>query len=636
MKRILKSLFIASVIFSAVFAFSGSAKAASWDPGRIIDDGKFTNKNSMSAGDIQNFLNSKVPACDTWHGPGSGSQGEQPPWTCLKDYNEGGKSAAQIIWEQAQAYSINPQVLLVTLQKENGLITDTWPYRWQYRTAMGFGCPDGAPCDAQWFGFTNQITQAAKHFRNFYDQNPNWYIPYRPGVNYIKWHPNSACGGSNVNIVNRATAALYSYTPYQPNQAALNNLYGTGDGCSSYGNRNFWRDFNNWFGSSLGVPTNWKFEKLDGASDSVSTISSNVGPTPTSIVFNNALNVFYYDVSSGDLKRSYADSNGWHFEQLDGISTTGGRVNSRVGWKPTVVNYQNSLHVFYYNIQEGKLRHAWSDSNGGNWQFETLDGNGGTDGRINSNTGQTPSATVHNNNLHVFYHDVSGGDLREAKWDGILQTWNFQTLDGTAGSLGKYNTNLGYEPFSLTFGSSLQLFYYDSTNGNLRHAWNNGGSWSFENIDGDPGSIGRYNSNLGRATFGTVYNNTLQIYYYDAQQGNLRHAWADSMGWHFENLEGDPGSVSRFNSNVGLGGSATVYNGSLQLYYYDAQQGNLRHAWTGASGWGFENLDGDSGSISVFSSDLGQYSTSTVFNNTIQVFYQDAANGDLRHSWFTP
>ncbi len=51
-------------------------------------------------------------------------------------------------------------------------------------------------------------------------------------------------------IENQATAGLYIYTPYVPNQAALNNLYGTGDGCSAYGNRNFWRTFTDWFGST--------------------------------------------------------------------------------------------------------------------------------------------------------------------------------------------------------------------------------------------------------------------------------------------------------------------------------------------------------------------------------------------------
>lgn len=63
------------------------------------------------------------------------------------------------------------------------------------------------------------------------------------------YHPDSdRCGGASVTIASAATAALYYYTPYQPNAAALANLYGTGDSCSSYGNRNFWRMYSDWFG----------------------------------------------------------------------------------------------------------------------------------------------------------------------------------------------------------------------------------------------------------------------------------------------------------------------------------------------------------------------------------------------------
>ena len=246
--RLFKPLALAA--FAVIMTASiSSPTQASFNPNLIIDDAVFTNKNSMSVTDIQNFLNSRVPVCDTWHSPGSGSQGNQPPWTCLKNYSEGGRSGAQIIYDAAQLYGINPQVIIVTLQKENGLITDTWPYHWQYRTAMGMGCPDGAPCDSQYFGFANQINQGVRHLKNFYDQNPNWFIPHRAGNNNVKFHPNGGCGTAPLHI-NKATSALYSYTPYQPNGAALANMYGTGDGCSSYGNRNFWRDFTNWFGST--------------------------------------------------------------------------------------------------------------------------------------------------------------------------------------------------------------------------------------------------------------------------------------------------------------------------------------------------------------------------------------------------
>jgi hypothetical protein len=87
-------------------------------------------------------------------------------------------------------------------------------------------------------------------FRAIMNASPTWYTPYIVGTNFIRYNPNAACGGTNVTIANRSTQALYNYTPYQPNQAALNAGYGNGDSCSAYGNRNFYLYFTDWFGST--------------------------------------------------------------------------------------------------------------------------------------------------------------------------------------------------------------------------------------------------------------------------------------------------------------------------------------------------------------------------------------------------
>ena len=246
---------------------SGTAQAATFDPGRIIDDVIFTNASSMSVAQIQGFLNSKVPTCDTngtlpasdfgrpdlTHAQYAALRGWQaPPYTCLKDFSEGGRSAAQIIYDVSQQYQINPQVFIVLLQKETGLITDTWPLSWQYRTATGYGCPDSTPgvCDASYYGFTNQVSWAGRLFRSVINQSPGWYSPYVKGLNFIQWSPVASCGGSIVDVQNWSTAALYDYTPYQPNASALNAGYGMGDSCGAYGNRNFFLYFNDWFGST--------------------------------------------------------------------------------------------------------------------------------------------------------------------------------------------------------------------------------------------------------------------------------------------------------------------------------------------------------------------------------------------------
>ncbi len=232
-------------------ALSGS----SFNPARIIDDGIFFNKNTMNTGDIQNFLNAKVPNCSAGY-------------TCLKDYSQsfntvsadsfcggisgGTKSAANIVFDAAQACGINPQALLVLIQKESALVTSSSPSSISYRSATGFGCPDTAACDSQYYGFFNQVYRAARQFKRYVAQ-PNQYN-YAVGRNsFIAYQANNpGCGGTNVTIQTSATAALYNYTPYQPNAAALNNLYGTGDSCSAYGNRNFWRIFSDWFGPPTG------------------------------------------------------------------------------------------------------------------------------------------------------------------------------------------------------------------------------------------------------------------------------------------------------------------------------------------------------------------------------------------------
>lgn len=257
---VIATLLMATSLATTIAYRANAAPVVGFNPENIIDDFVFTNVNTMSPSNIQSFLNSKVPTCDTYgtqpseFGGGTRRQwaearGYSPPYTCLKDYSENGKSAAQIIYNAAQEFQINPQVLIVLLQKEQALVTDTWPLPSQYRTATGYGCPDTAACATEYYGFTNQLRWAARMFRAIINDSPTWYTPYELGQNFIRWNPSASCGGSTINIANRSTQALYNYTPYRPNQAALNAGYGTGDSCSSYGNRNFYLYFTDWFGS---------------------------------------------------------------------------------------------------------------------------------------------------------------------------------------------------------------------------------------------------------------------------------------------------------------------------------------------------------------------------------------------------
>ncbi len=231
-----------------------AANSSDFDPGYIISDDDFFDSNSMTVSQITDFLRSKVSTCTYANGE-----------ACLKDYRTGigarnadrycsaiagvnSLTAAQVIDRVARACGISQKVLIVLLQKEQGLVTSVAPTAVMYRSATGYGCPDTAACDSEYYGFSNQVYNAARQFK-VYAANPNiWH--YRPFQrNDVMLSPNGQCGTKSVYISNIATFALYTYTPYTPNTAALNNLYGRGDGCSAYGNRNFWRDYTDWFGS---------------------------------------------------------------------------------------------------------------------------------------------------------------------------------------------------------------------------------------------------------------------------------------------------------------------------------------------------------------------------------------------------
>lgn len=300
-------LLLAITVATGAVAIGGTGVGAipGWNAGNIMDDAVFTNKSSMSASEIRQFLNAKMPVCDTWGTQPYGgttraqyaaSRGVSTPFTCLKDYYEHGKHSSQIIYDVAQKYSINPQVLIVLLQKEQALVTDDWPWPIQYRAATGYGCPDTAPCDSQYYGLTNQLDWAAKMFRAILNNSPTWYTPYVLGNNYIQYSPDSSCGGSVVNIQNRTTQALYNYTPYQPNQGALSAGWGTAY-CGAYGNRNFYLYFTDWFGSTKTI--NGSITLSQGLTTSSSNGNIYQGETLTAqYTVSNSAN---YDVAVGGL-----------------------------------------------------------------------------------------------------------------------------------------------------------------------------------------------------------------------------------------------------------------------------------------------------------------------------------------------
>lgn len=201
MKKNLKKLILGvlSVLFVGAMSTGGTNAlgGSEFNAGRIIDDSVFFNSNSMSVGEIQNFLNGKV-TCDTNGAKMTGgitraeyaaSRGMPTTFTCLPQYREnitnhqnnignpsyspaGSISAAEIIHRVSAEHGVSSKALIVLLQKEQALVTDEWPFPRQYQIATGYGCPDTAPCDDQYYGFYNQVNKAAYQFKRYVNNSP--------------------------------------------------------------------------------------------------------------------------------------------------------------------------------------------------------------------------------------------------------------------------------------------------------------------------------------------------------------------------------------------------------------------------------------------------------------------------------
>lgn len=237
-----KSLLFFSLIFVFVLLTSTRVQAENvFNPNRILEDSVLLNTTSLNPNQIQSFLTERNSYLANYQT--ANAYGEL-------------KTAAQIIYDAAnnnydcdgvvlsdspteierqlkcrKITTVNPQFLLVLLQKEQSLIQNPSPSEKALNEATGYGCPTGGLCNPYWKGFGKQVNSAALQFLA-YMESPSKYN-FKVGSTYItkdkfsmlKSVSQAINDGSynsivaspdfiSVTIENQATAALYTYTPH--------------------------------------------------------------------------------------------------------------------------------------------------------------------------------------------------------------------------------------------------------------------------------------------------------------------------------------------------------------------------------------------------------------------------------------
>ena len=253
------------------------ASAAAFNQNDLIDDPIFNDNSSMSASQIDTFLNSFPDSCistnnEFWTPDPTGWSSSV---TTNNGYTFGGRvSAGQAIYDASQFYDINPQVLLATMQKEQSIVTGTGGCHYYNSNpgeacvysgggcvyiGMSYACPSG--CSTAYsttdgtgsYGigdaFSLQLIAGSWLLR--WSQERSYgiltgYAGFDPGDNNIWYSGPMTAGyrqrdssdtsnyydgtdtlsdGTSVNISNGATAALYFYTPYISGNEKFDSIY---------------------------------------------------------------------------------------------------------------------------------------------------------------------------------------------------------------------------------------------------------------------------------------------------------------------------------------------------------------------------------------------------------------------------
>ena len=195
--RILAAIVIACVLTAP--AVASAATAPPFVAQLVISDDVFRASGSMTAADIQAFLERYPGVLDTTLAPRH-SDGVMTP-------------VSQLIWEVCQEFNVNPKVMLTMLQKEQGLITATAPSPEKLDWAFGFGCKDGVKVEDRslaYKGLGNQIWYAAQALDSY--ANTTW----TPGLKRTICTNCVTAYTLDYAFVaaNLATYKLYVYTPH--------------------------------------------------------------------------------------------------------------------------------------------------------------------------------------------------------------------------------------------------------------------------------------------------------------------------------------------------------------------------------------------------------------------------------------
>ena len=286
-------------------------------------------------------------------------------------------------------------------------------------------------------------------------------------------------------------------------------------------------------------------------------------------------------------------------------------VKALVGDKSAVISFDSpansrTAHVETYSVKVNQTGQVFTGSsspitvtglkNGGNYSFSVT--------AANSQFGSSPAATTNN-------------VVPQAAWKSSV-------IDPAADA--KFLA-------SSTYGGKSIVVYTDSKNGYLKMATFDGKKWAIQIIDGNSTKLGKTTNDVSGALslcsskVGKV--ETLNIFYSDLKEKDLRHAAFDGKKWSYEVVDGNGPAINDYkdpvrvttSSDVSVSNACVSTTAGLQVFYRDESQGILLGATKVGDKWNYELVDGDRDTNNRTTGDVGFHLKATNVGNSVYLFY---------------
>jgi hypothetical protein len=324
----------------------------------------------------------------------------------------------------------------------------------------------------------------------------------------------------------------------------------------------------------------WWFETVDGNSTVGGRTTHAVGDGVSARVDGAKIIVTYVDGTNGDVRQAVLENGAWRYEVAYNATTT----RAATGWTADAATTAAvNLGVFHTRGTYGEYYAlVFRERTGSSWREHLID--------TNLREWSSVTAAYVGYTLHVWYGKSDGrdGTVLAHAWAQYespdhwgfdtavpeIVGWRTEVLDGGGGTRGRTDTDVGTGLSVATVGQNgayPHVFYSDDTRKELRHAWWNGATWTFETLDGDRTlANGRTDGETGFAPSVVNLNGVLHVFYSDWNTG-LRHAWFANQ-WGYEQLDGSAaaaGHCSGYTRDKVFGPTATTLVGS-QIYSFSS------------------------------------------------------------------